>query len=112
MIATIQAPNKNGILKAAFEAMKMGIECEVYENNCMDITVHTQNTADRLASYASGKIIAVQDKMDIGPYFPVEELMQHLPPWRDLAGAQITITIYYDYDYDLLKNTLENVSPM
>jgi hypothetical protein len=75
MIATIKAGNKNGVIKAAFEAMKMGIELNAYEDNVFDITVHSQNIADSLASFASGKIIAVQDRVDIGYYDPVEELM-------------------------------------
>jgi hypothetical protein len=75
MIATIKAGSKNGVIKASFEAMKMGIELDAYEDNVFDITVHSQVIADSIATIASGKIIAVQDRMDISPYYPVEELM-------------------------------------
>ena len=75
MIATIKAKDKNGVIRASFEAMKMGIELDAYDDNCFDITVHSQSIADSIANFASGKIIAVQDRMEVGPYYPVEELM-------------------------------------
>ena len=59
MIATIKAGNKNGVIKAAFEAMKMGIELDAYEDNVFDITVHSQRVADSIAVIASGKILSL-----------------------------------------------------
>ena len=75
MIATIQAKDKPSLIKATMEAWKCGIEYEVFEDNYLDITVHTQDTANRIANYAAGKIVAVNDYKLVGPYSGVEELI-------------------------------------
>ena len=68
MIATIQAPNTTAMKRGLFKAMMMGVECESYADDTFSITVHDQSRADDIANAASGKIIAVVDKMPIYPY--------------------------------------------
>lgn len=68
MIATIKSPTKSDLNRGLCEAMNMGVEFDVYPDNTFSIVIHDQVRADKIASAAGGKIIAVVDKMPIRPY--------------------------------------------
>ncbi len=65
MIATIQVPSRRHIGAGVFEAIKHGLEYEVYDETHFDITVHNQTRADLIAQAAGGKIVAVIDSIPV-----------------------------------------------
>ena len=65
MIATIKASSSRAVGAGVFEAIKHGVEYEVYDDGHFDITVHSQDRADRIAKAANGKIVAVVDSLPV-----------------------------------------------
>ena len=65
MIATIKANSPSGVGAGVFEAIKQGVEYDVYDDNHFDITVHHQYRADLIAKAACGKIVAIVDSLPI-----------------------------------------------
>lgn len=68
MIVTITAPNKRMLGAGVFEALKMGLETEVYGDTHFDLVVHDQMRADIVANACNGTIISVIDSMNVSPY--------------------------------------------
>lgn len=68
MIVTITAPNKKMLGAGVFEALKMGLETEVYGDTHFDLVVHDQMRADIVANACGGTIISVIDSMNVSPY--------------------------------------------
>ena len=73
MIVTIKSPSLGQMKTALFEAMKMGLEYEAFPDNSFNLTVHSQDNADRIANACSGKIVAVVDRQPILSYSLVDE---------------------------------------
>lgn len=65
MIATIQVPSRRNIGPGVFEAIKHGVEFDIYDDTHFDITVHNQTRADLIAKAANGKIVAVIDTIPV-----------------------------------------------
>ena len=65
MIATIRTPARSSTGAGVFEAMKHGIEFEVYDETHFDITIHNQTRANLIARAANGKIVAVVDSLPV-----------------------------------------------
>lgn len=65
MIATIRTPSRSSTGAGVFEAMKHGIEVEVYDETHFDITIHNQTRANLIARAANGKIVAVVDSLPV-----------------------------------------------
>lgn len=65
MIATIKAQSKSYVGAGVFEAIKHGLEYDVYDENHFDIVVHDQSRADLIARAAHGKIVAVVDSLPV-----------------------------------------------
>lgn len=65
MIATIRTSSRSATGSGVFEAIKHGLEYEVYDDTHFDITVHNQTRADLIAKAASGKIVAVVDSLPV-----------------------------------------------
>ena len=65
MIATIRTPSRSSTDAGVFEAMKHGIEFEVYDETHFDITIHNQTRANLIAGAANGKIVAVVDSLPV-----------------------------------------------
>ena len=65
MIATIRTPSRSYTGAGVFEAMKHGIEFEVYDETHFDIPIHNQTRANLIARAANGKIVAVVDSLPV-----------------------------------------------
>jgi hypothetical protein len=65
MIATIRTPSRSSTGAGVFEAIKHGVEYDVYDDNHFDITIHNQTRADLIAKAANGKIVAVVDALPV-----------------------------------------------
>lgn len=65
MIATIRTSSRSATGAGVFEAMKHGLEFDVYDETHFDITVHNQTRADLIAKAANGKIVAVVDSLPV-----------------------------------------------
>ena len=68
MIATIKASSPRSIAAGVFEAIKHGLEYEIYEDGHFDIIVHQQYRADAVAKACGGQIMAVVDNLPIYSY--------------------------------------------
>jgi hypothetical protein len=68
MIATIRASSPRAISAGVFEAIKHGLEYEIYDDGHFDIIVHQQYRADAVAKACNGKIMAVVDHMPVYSY--------------------------------------------
>ena len=73
MIVTIKSPSLSKMQTALFEAMKMGLEYEAFPDNSFNLTVHSQDSADRIANACSGKIVAVVNRQPILSYSLVDK---------------------------------------
>ncbi len=65
MIATIRTPSRSSTGAGVFEAIKHGVEFDIYDETHFDVTVHSQTRADLIAKAANGKIVAVVDALPI-----------------------------------------------
>jgi len=65
MIATIRTPSRSSTGAGVFEAIKHGVEYDVYDDTHFDITIHNQTRADLIAKSANGKIVAVVDALPV-----------------------------------------------
>jgi hypothetical protein len=65
MIATIRTPSRSSTGAGVFEAIKHGVEYDVYDDTHFDITIHNQSRADLIARAANGKIVAVVDALPV-----------------------------------------------
>lgn len=65
MIATIRTPSRSDTGAGVFEAIKHGVEFDIYDETHFDITVHNQTRADLIAEAANGKIVAVIDSLPV-----------------------------------------------
>ena len=63
MIVTIKTKSKKLTGAGIFEAMKMGLETEVYDDFHFDLIAHDQKRADIVANACNGTIISVVDHM-------------------------------------------------
>lgn len=63
MIATIKARSPKTMGAGLFEAIKHGLEYEVYSDGHFDIIVHEQYRADAVAKACGGEIMAVVDNL-------------------------------------------------
>lgn len=65
MIATIKAESPRTVSAGLFEAIKHGLEYDVYDDGHFDITVHEQYRADAVARACRGRIVAVVDSLPV-----------------------------------------------
>jgi hypothetical protein len=65
MIATIRTPSRSSTGAGVFEAIKHGVEFDIYDDTHFDITIHNQYRADLIAQAANGKIVAVVDSLPV-----------------------------------------------
>jgi hypothetical protein len=65
MIATIRTPSRSSTGAGVFEAIKHGVEFDIYDDTHFDITIHNQSRADLIARAANGKIVAVVDALPV-----------------------------------------------
>jgi hypothetical protein len=65
MIATIRTPSRSSTGAGVFEAIKHGVEFDIYDDTHFDITIHNQSRADLIAQAANGKIVAVVDALPV-----------------------------------------------
>jgi hypothetical protein len=65
MIATIRTPSRSSTGAGVFEAIKHGVEFDIYDDTHFDITIHNQARADLIAQAANGKIVAVVDSLPV-----------------------------------------------
>jgi len=65
MIATIRTPSRSSTGAGVFEAIKHGVEFDIYDDTHFDITIHNQTRANLIAKAANGKIVAVVDALPV-----------------------------------------------
>ena len=65
MIATSRTPSRSSTGAGVFEAIKHGVEYDVYDDTHFDVTIHNQTRADLIAKAANGKIVAVVDALPV-----------------------------------------------
>jgi hypothetical protein len=65
MIATIRTPSRSSTGAGVFEAIKHGVEFDIYDDTHFDITIHNQTRANLIARAANGKIVAVVDALPV-----------------------------------------------
>jgi hypothetical protein len=65
MIATIRTPSRSSTGAGVFEAIKHGVEFDIYDDTHFDIVIHNQSRADLIAQAANGKIVAVVDSLPV-----------------------------------------------
>ena len=68
MIATIKASSPRSVASGVFEAIKHGLEYEIYDDGHFDIIVHEQYRANAVAKACNGTIMAVVDQMPVYAY--------------------------------------------
>lgn len=68
MVVTITTPSKKMLGVGVFEALKMGLETQVYGDTHFDLVVHDQMRTDIVVNACNGTIISITDSMNISPY--------------------------------------------
>lgn len=67
MIVTIKAPGPRNAVAVQFECIKFGVECDLFDDNYLDLTIHDIDKAKVIASKTGSEIVAVMDKIIFDP---------------------------------------------
>jgi hypothetical protein len=67
MIVTIKAPSPRHAVAVQFECIKFGVECDLFEDNYLHLTIHDINRAKIIAENTRSEIVAVIDKILFDP---------------------------------------------
>jgi hypothetical protein len=63
MIVTIKAPSRGLATIGAFEAIKLGLDYDLMEDNYIDVVVSDIRKAEHVSRSMNGEIVAVIDKL-------------------------------------------------
>jgi hypothetical protein len=67
MIVTIKAPTPRQAVAVQFECIKYGVECDLFDNNYLDLIIHDIHRANSIARRTGTQIVAVIDKILFDP---------------------------------------------
>ena len=67
MIVTLKAPSPRHSAAVQFECIKFGVECDLFADNHLDLTIHDIDKAKTIASKTGCEIVAVIDKIIYDP---------------------------------------------
>jgi hypothetical protein len=67
MIVTIKASSPREAVAVQFECIKYGVECDLFDNNYLDLTIHDIHRANSIARRTGTQIVAVTDKILFDP---------------------------------------------
>jgi len=67
MIVTIKAPSPRHAVAVQFECIKFGVECDLFDDNYLDLVIHDIDRAKTIAYNTRSEIVAVIDKILFDP---------------------------------------------
>ena len=67
MIVTLKASSPRKAVAVQFECIKFGVECDLFIDNYLDLTIHDIDRAKAIASLTGTEIVAVVDKILFDP---------------------------------------------
>ena len=67
MIVTLKAPSPRKAVAVQFECIKFGVECDLFPDNLLDLTIHDIDRAKIIADLTGCEIVAVIDKILFDP---------------------------------------------
>jgi hypothetical protein len=67
MIVTVKASSPRKAAAVQFECIKFGVECDLFANNFLDLTIHDIDRAKTITDKTGTEIVAVIDKIIFDP---------------------------------------------
>jgi hypothetical protein len=67
MIVTLKASSPRNAAAVQFECIKFGVECDLFADNHLDLTIHDLDRAKTIADITGSEIVAVVDKIIFDP---------------------------------------------
>ena len=67
MIVTLKASSARRAAAVQFECIKFGVECDLFADNHLDLTIHDIDRAKIIADKTGCEIVAVMDKILFDP---------------------------------------------